>query len=107
MPIVLVLILDLIAGTETSATTLTWVGRGSNVITDHKWAKYMTAHPDVQRKLRAHILERLPDIQERDPTFEELNATNTPYLEAVVHESLRMSRTAGGYAREGKPCTLV
>lgn len=62
----------------------------------------MTIHPEVQRKLRAHIQERIPDIQERVPTFEELNATNTPYLEAVVHESLRMSRTAGGYAREGE-----
>lgn len=62
----------------------------------------MTVHPDVQRKLRAHILDRIPDMQDRLPTFEDLNATNTPYLEAVVHETLRMSRTAGGYAREGE-----
>ncbi|KAK1921790.1 cytochrome P450 [Papiliotrema laurentii] len=82
------LYLYLIAGTETSATTLSW------------WTKYMANHPEVQYKLRRHVLERLPELQDRPPNFEDLSATNTPYLEAVVHETLRISRTAGGYARE-------
>jgi cytochrome P450 len=67
----------------------------------------MTVNPDIQRKLRAHVLERIPEIQDRSPTFEELSATNTPYLEAVVHETLRLSRTAGGYAREAKEDVVI
>nr|XP_031860768.1 uncharacterized protein CI109_003812 [Kwoniella shandongensis]KAA5527840.1 hypothetical protein CI109_003812 [Kwoniella shandongensis] len=80
----------LLAGTETSSTTLSW------------WCKFMTNHPEVQRKLRAHLYERLPDVQNGTPSFEELNAANTPYLEAVVHETLRLARTAGGVSREVK-----
>jgi cytochrome P450 len=44
----------------------------------------------------------MPELQDRQPTFEDLNAVNLPYLEAVVHETLRLSRTAGGYARESE-----
>lgn len=62
----------------------------------------MTTHPEIQRKLRQHILDKIPEIQDRPPTYEELNPANVPYLEAVVHETLRISRTAGGYAREGE-----
>lgn len=80
---------DLIAGTETSATTLSW------------WTKYMTIHPEIQHKLRSEVLKHLPEIQDRPPTMEELNGI--PYLEAVVHETLRLSRTASGYARESEP----
>ena len=61
----------------------------------------MTNNPNVQRKLRDHILSRMPELQDRQPTFEDLNAVNVPYLEAVVFETLRLSRTAGGYVREG------
>jgi cytochrome P450 len=62
----------------------------------------MTNASDVQRKLRKHLLTRLPELEDRQPTFEDLNAANVPYLEAVVHETLRLSRTAGGYVREGE-----
>ncbi|KAK8847633.1 hypothetical protein IAR55_005492 [Kwoniella newhampshirensis] len=85
----------LLAGTETSSTTLSW------------WCKFMTNHPEVQRKLRDHLIHRLPWIKDRRPGFVELNATNVPYLEAVVHETLRLSRTAGGVARETKEDILV
>ena len=61
----------------------------------------MTNFPDEQRKLRAHVLERFPEIEDRLPTFEDLNAVKLPYLEAVVQECLRLSRTAGGYSRQG------
>lgn len=63
----------------------------------------MTNNPSVQRKLRDHVLTRMPELQDRQPTFEDLNAANLPYLEAVVFESLRLSRTAGGYVRQGRP----
>lgn len=61
----------------------------------------MTNNPEIQRKLRDHLLDALPELADRAPTFEDLNATTVPYLEAVVHEVLRLSRTAGGYSRDG------
>jgi cytochrome P450 len=85
----------LLAGTETSGTTLTW------------FVKYMTNHPEVQLKLRKHLNDVLPELQDRQPRFEDLNATKTPYLEAVVHEALRLSRTASGYGRDGESLNIV
>jgi cytochrome P450 len=61
----------------------------------------MTISPDVQHKLRNHILEVMPEVQDRPPTLEDLTPGKMPYLEAVVQETLRLSRTAGGYSREG------
>lgn len=62
----------------------------------------MTIYPDVQRKLRQSVIDAMPEIQDRPPAFDDLTATKLPYLEAVVQETLRLSRTAGGYSREGK-----
>jgi hypothetical protein len=61
----------------------------------------MTVFPDIQRKLRKHILESMPELQDRPPTLEDLTPGKLPYLEAVVQETLRLSRTAGGYSRDG------
>ena len=66
----------------------------------------MTVFPEVQRKLRLSVLEALPEIQDRQPTFDDLTAAKLPYLEAVVQETLRLSRTAGGYSREGTLLTF-
>jgi cytochrome P450 len=41
------------------------------------------------------------------PTFEDLSSVNTPYLEAVVHETLRLSRTAGAYNRQVFEDTVI
>lgn len=65
------------------------------------YLKYMTNHPEVQRKLRDHLIDRIPELQDRELTFDDVAATKVPYLEAVVQECLRLSRTAGGFAREG------
>ena len=81
--------LYLVAGTETSAVALSW------------YAKYMTNHPDVQRKLRSHLLERIPEVHDRDLTIADIDPGVVPYLEAVVQESLRLARVGSGFAREG------
>jgi cytochrome P450 len=62
----------------------------------------MTINPDIQRKLRNHIIEAMLELQDRPPTFDDLTPGKLPYLEAVVHETLRLSRTAGGVSREGQ-----
>ena len=69
----------------------------------------MTVFPDIQRKLRKHILDAMPELQDRPPTLEDLTPAKLPYLEAVVQETLRLSRTAGGYSRDGEflPWNLI
>jgi hypothetical protein len=66
----------------------------------------LTNHPDVQHKLRASVLSAVPEIADRLPTFEEMNAERIPYLEAVVQEMLRVSVIAPALSREGK-CIVV
>ncbi|WVQ98298.1 hypothetical protein IAU59_005421 [Kwoniella sp. CBS 9459] len=85
----------LLAGTETSSTTLAW------------WCKFMTNHPEVQQKLHEHLQTRLLDTNERQPTYGELSPSNVPYLEAVVHETLRLARTAGAYLRDTKEDMII
>ncbi|OCF71108.1 hypothetical protein I204_08344 [Kwoniella mangroviensis CBS 8886] len=80
----------LLAGTETSSTTLAW------------WCKFMTNNPSIQTKLRGHLLERLPQDTDMNMNFDDLSPANVPYLEAVVHETLRMARTAGGFLRDSE-----
>jgi cytochrome P450 len=46
---------------------------------------YMATHPDVQRKAREEVLQLLPTDESITPK------TKLPYLEAVMHESMRMS----------------
>lgn len=62
----------------------------------------MTINPEIQRKLRAHVIEAMPELQDRPPTFDDLTPAKLPYLEAVIQETLRLSRTAGGVSREGE-----
>nr|XP_019046906.1 hypothetical protein I302_03510 [Kwoniella bestiolae CBS 10118]OCF25836.1 hypothetical protein I302_03510 [Kwoniella bestiolae CBS 10118] len=97
----------LLAGTETSSTTLAWISRTSFhnkflQLISQKWCKFMTNNPAIQRKLRQHLLNRLPQDIIHNMTFDDLIAVNLPYLEAVVHETLRMARTAGGFLRDTK-----
>lgn len=58
----------------------------------------MTNNPSVQHKLRQHLLDLLP----QPITADSVSSINVPYLEAVVHETLRLSRTASGTSRESK-----
>jgi cytochrome P450 len=61
--------------------------------------KYMSNHPNVQRKLRAHVLATMPYIHDRPLRYEDLGPVAAPYLEAVVQETLRFSRTVAAFAR--------
>ncbi|KAG1901457.1 cytochrome P450 [Suillus fuscotomentosus] len=62
----------LLAGYETTSTSLTWA------------LIELSRHPDVQTRLRGELLAFGPD-----PTYDQLKA-NLPYLDAVVHETLRL-----------------
>lgn len=70
------------------------------------YLKFVTNHPHVQHKLRQHLLKRMPELQDRDMTYDDLTGDKLPYLEAVVHEVLRMARIAPALAREGQPHLL-
>ncbi|KAG2151473.1 cytochrome P450 [Suillus clintonianus] len=62
----------LVAGYETTAISLTWA------------LIKLSQHPDVQTRLREELL-----AFGADPTYDQLKA-NLPYLDAVVHEILRL-----------------
>ncbi|KAG2147464.1 cytochrome P450 [Suillus bovinus] len=62
----------LLAGYETTSISLTWA------------LIELSQHPDVQIRLREELLAFGPD-----PTYDQLKA-NLPYLDAVVHEILRI-----------------
>jgi cytochrome P450 len=62
----------LLAGYETTSISLTWA------------LIELSRHPDVQTRLREELLAFGPD-----PTYDQLKA-NLPYLDAVVHEILRL-----------------
>ncbi|KAI0256925.1 cytochrome P450 [Lactifluus subvellereus] len=61
------------AGAETTATTLSW------------WALAMIAHPEFQKRAQAELDEVVG--RSRTPTFSD--ASNLPYIEAIVKETLR------------------
>jgi hypothetical protein len=66
-----------------------------------QWAlKILCKHPDVQRTLYSELLEKLPAITTRTPTYAEISdETNLPYLFAVLYEVLRCSRTVAVVTR--------
>ncbi|KAJ5247031.1 cytochrome P450 [Penicillium chermesinum] len=53
--------------------------------------KILTAHHDIQQKMRAELRSNFPEAAEagRVPTAEEIATTATPYLDAVYEEMLR------------------
>ncbi|OJA21342.1 hypothetical protein AZE42_07118 [Rhizopogon vesiculosus] len=79
----------LIAGYGTTSVSLTASPLSLCVyiqyLCDDQWALIeLSQHPDVQSKLREELLA-FGD----DPTYDQLKA-NLPYLDAVVHETLRL-----------------
>ncbi|KAG2066347.1 cytochrome P450 [Suillus decipiens] len=71
----------LLAGYETTSISLTWA------------LIELSQHPDVQTSLREELLAFGPD-----PTYDQLKA-NLPYLDAVVHEILRLHPPLGEFTR--------
>ncbi|KAJ6608065.1 cytochrome P450, partial [Mycena sp. CBHHK59/15] len=85
-----------LGGSETTATTMQWT------------IKILCKHPDVQRKLRSELLNNLPAIATRPPTYAEISdESNLPYLSAVIYEILRCSRTALAVARDATCDTVL
>ncbi|KAG1882703.1 cytochrome P450 [Suillus subluteus] len=71
----------LIAGYETISISLTWA------------LIELSRHPDVQTRLREELL-----VFGADPTYDQLKAS-LPYLDAVVHEILRIHPPVGEFIR--------
>ncbi|KAG1866200.1 cytochrome P450 [Suillus subluteus] len=71
----------LLAGYETTSISLTWA------------LIELSRHPDVQTSLRKELL-----AFGADPTYDQLKA-NLPYLDAVVHEILRLHPPVGESTR--------
>ncbi|KAL9090391.1 MAG: hypothetical protein Q9159_002018 [Coniocarpon cinnabarinum] len=87
------LFLMLLAGYETTSTSLSWA------------VKYLAAHPAIQDKLRNALRENLGDSQ--TPSGEKILSTSIPYLDATINEILRCSMTSGGASREVKCDTSI
>lgn len=80
----------LLAGHETTSTTLMW---GMKLLTDYQ---------EVQRKLMAALRDAIPGAaaEGRQPTYSEITESKIPYLDAVMEEMLRCGRTASAQGRE-------
>jgi cytochrome P450 len=77
--------------------------------TTMQWTlKILCKHPDVQRKLYSELLEKLPAITTRAPTYAEISdEANLPYLSAVLYEVLRCARTIAVVTRVATRDTVV
>jgi len=85
----------LLAGHETTSTTLMW------------GLKFLTDHQDVQNTLREAIRDAMPDAaaEGRQPTYSEITGSKMPYFDAVVEEILRCGGTAATHARKSLVAT--
>ena len=82
----------LIAGHETSSTTIGW------------GIKYLSDSPQVQQRLRDVLREQYPDeaAAKTNPSATKIVKREIPYLDAVLEEILRCSNTANGAIRNAK-----
>ncbi|KAG2068513.1 cytochrome P450 [Suillus decipiens] len=79
----------LLAGYETTSTSLTWA------------LIELSRHPDVQTRLREELL-----AFGADPTYDQLKA-NLPYLDAVVHEILRLHPAVPEFTRRAREDDVI
>ncbi|KAH8891734.1 cytochrome P450 [Thozetella sp. PMI_491] len=87
----------LIAGHDTSATTLAWT------------VKFLSDHPRVQTTLRKHLRSIYPEAsaQKRFPEAAEITKTPAPFLDAFLEESLRCAHTAPAVMRQATVDTTI
>ncbi|GAM83031.1 hypothetical protein ANO11243_010170 [Dothideomycetidae sp. 11243] len=87
----------LIAGHETTATTITWA------------VKLLADHPEVQERLRADFKAAYPDAVASGtlPSAEDIAAANVPFLDATMEEILRIGQTFAGQTRRARHDTEV
>lgn len=69
--------------------------------------KYLTGYPHIQAKLRDALYRAIPGAvaEKRMPTFEELERSRIPYLEAVIEETRRL--TPFSIVREATQDTVI
>jgi cytochrome P450 len=75
----------------------------------HRALKLLTAHQDVQEKLRSALhsaFKRAHEAKET-PTVQEIAKTNEPYLFAVIEEVLRCGNTASANIRTATVDTQI
>ena len=77
----------IIAGHETTATTIAW------------GLKLLTTHQKIQETLRATLRAAYRSKPREMPTAQEIAKTNIPYLDAVIEEILRLGGTISGNMR--------
>lgn len=87
----------LIAGHDTTSTTMTW------------GLKQLSDHQDVQKKLRQAVCGGFPAAiaESRRPTADEIAKAHIPYLDATQEEIIRKSMTAGSVIRTAMVDTVI
>lgn len=78
----------LAAGHETTATAMTWA------------ILQLCQNQDVQSRLRQEIRSNLPSIDDAEALFSAQAIDRLPYLQAVIHESLRINPPVALTVRE-------
>jgi cytochrome P450 len=74
----------IVAAHDTTATTIAWT------------TKMLADNQDVQSKLRSTLYSSFPTAKDesRPPTYQEIVKSSIPYLDAVIEEAIRYSRTS-------------
>lgn len=87
----------LVAGHDTTSTTISW---GLKLLADNLSA---------QRKLRAALRSALDEanVGKRQPAADEITKTTVPYLDACIEEILRMGKTSPGPVRTAQVDTAI
>jgi cytochrome P450 len=74
------------------------------------WAvKLLSNNPEVQYKLRDQLVNTLPSLNERSPTFSDLKVCSSDlgYLDATCFEILRCGKVLGEVSRTSRVDTMV
>ncbi|KAJ7650648.1 cytochrome P450 [Roridomyces roridus] len=78
----------IIGGADTPSTVMSWI------------IKYLTMHPQVQNRLHSELSASFKLSNNFSVTLEELQDGGFAYLDAVIHEVLRLANVGGVSARD-------